>query len=207
MATTFTGSGAAANAHGRSGGARLVPEELRIDALVDRWLKRRHEAIFLDENLVEAVTANGLTHGVIGVHHARVEQLDVGSLCPDAAPRREVEVDETRQSGAGHRFVADTCHLESTVLEELNVCLLPGAVGQLETEHQRRLIEKVLFGLGGRVEDVLHADALAVRAEVNLEDALTDPPVGDDVGRIIESLEIGGCTQMSRDGHRADTEG
>lgn len=64
----------------------------------------------------------------------------------------------------------------------------------------------MLLGLGGRVENVLHADALAVRAEVNLENALTNPPVGDDVSRVVESLEIGGCTQMSCDSHRADTE-
>ena len=56
------------------------------------------------------------------------------------------------------------------------------------------------------MQDVLHAGALAVIAELDLQNTLADPPVGDVAAGCEESLEIRGCTQISSDGHRADTE-
>ncbi len=193
----------------RCGWAGLVPEEFRIHALVDRGFIRAPEAIILHENLVEAVTANGLADVVVGVHHADVEFGDagLGGLFTGPDSSTFVECNELCEGCTGHGFAADPCHLEPAVLEDLNIRLLETGIGVIETEaeDQGGLVEEALLGLCGCMENVLHAEPLALIAELDLEHALTDPPVGDEGTIVIELLEIGDCTQMSSDCHCADT--
>lgn len=208
-ATAFAGCGADTDARRSGCWAGFVPEEFGIDALIDRGFVVTPESVFLHENLVETVTANGLADVVVGVHHTDVELGNAGFGCLVTGPDSAVPMggNELCERGAGHLFAADTGHLESAVLEDFDVRLLETAMGviEAEAEDQGGLIEEALLGFRGGMKDVLHTDALVSIAELDLEDAFTDPPVGDEGTVRIQCLEIWDGTQMSSDCHCADT--
>ncbi len=188
--------------------SRLIPEELRVDALVDRGFIRTPETVLFDEYLVEAVAANGLADVIVGIHHADVEFGDAGLGGFIAGPDSSLFVagDELGQGRTGHGLTADSRHLEAAVLEDLDVGLLEVRVVESQTEHQGGLVEEALLGLCRCVEDVLHADAFLAIAELDLEHAFADPPVGNESAVVEEDLEIWDCTEMSSDCHGTDTE-
>lgn len=135
-AVTFTWRGADTDAWWCVRGSRLIPEELRVHALIDCGFVGTPEAIFLDENLVETVATDGLANIVVGIHHADVEFGNAG-LCglvtgPDTSTT--MECDELGQSCAGHRLATDARHLEPAVFEDLNVCFLEVRIGLVETQ-------------------------------------------------------------------------
>ncbi len=210
-AVAFTGRGADTDAWWRVCRSRLVPEELRIDALVDRGLIGAPEPVLLHEDFVETVAADGLADVIVGIHHTDVEFRDTGLGGLVAGPDSLVTVkrDELGQCGAGHGLTADPCHLKAAVLEDLNIGFFKGGIGVIEaqTEDKRGLIKEAFLGLRARMKNVLHTDALTVFAELDLEHAFADPPVGDEGTVGVEGLEIWDGTEMSSDCHCADSEG
>ena len=208
-AVAFAGRGADTDAWRGGRRSGLVPEELRIHALVNRGLIGAPEAVFLHEDFIESVTSDGLADVVVGVHHADVKLGDAGFGGFVTGPDSTVamERDELGQGGAGHLLTADTSHLEAAVLEDFNIRLLERGIRvvQAQTEDQGGLVEEALLGLRAGVEDVLHTDALALFAELNLEHAFANPPVGDEGTVVVEGLEIWDCTEMSSNCHRTDT--
>ena len=57
------------------------------------------------------------------------------------------------------------------------------------------------------MEDVFHTDAFLECAELNLDNAFADPPVGDERTGIVELFEIGLDAEVAGHRHGADTEG
>ncbi len=209
-AVAFAGRGTDTDAWWCGRWTGLIPEELGINALVDRGLIGAPEPVFLNKDLVEAVTANRLADIVVGVHHTDVEFGDTGLGCLVAGPDTLVTVkrDELGQRRTGHGLTADSRHLEPSVLEDLDIGFFKGGIGVIEAqaEDQRGLIEEALLGLCGRVENILHTDALTLFAELDLEHALADPPVGDERAALVEGLEIWDGTEMSSNCHCAHTQ-
>ena len=80
VAAALTWAGADTDTGWSIGGTMFVPEELRVDALVDGGLKGGPESVGFYQDFIETIAADGFADGVIRIHHTDIEGLDPWTL-------------------------------------------------------------------------------------------------------------------------------